>query len=205
MKTEVLEATDPKALKRAKKVLRSGGLVAFPTDTVYGLGADVLNPEAVAQLYRVKGRGEEKAIPVLAAGNEDLAKVAQPFPEMAARLAERFWPGPLTLVVWRLEELPPEVSPYETIAVRVPDHELALALLEASGPLAVTSANPTGRTSPLSAMDVLATLGGSLDLLLDGGEAPGGIPSTVVDCTKDEPYVLRAGPISARDIIAALN
>jgi L-threonylcarbamoyladenylate synthase len=205
VKTEVLEATDPKALEQAQKVLRRGGLVAFPTDTVYGLGANVLDPEAVSLLYRVKGRGEEKAIPVLAAGIEDLAKVAKPLPEMAARLADRFWPGPLTLVVWRLEELPPEVSPYETVGVRVPDHELALALLEATGPLAVTSANPAGRTSPLSAMDVLATLGGALDLLLDGGEAPGGKPSTVVDCTKDEPYVLRAGPISARDILAALS
>ncbi len=205
MKTEVLEISDPKALKRAKQVLRGGGLVAFPTDTVYGLGAAVLNPEAVSRLYHVKGRAEEKAIAVLAAGEKGLKKVAKPLPEMATRLAERFWPGPLTLVVWRKEELPKEVSPYETVAVRVPNHELALALLEACGPLAVTSANRAGKVSPLSAMDVLSTLGGSFDLLLDGGPAPGGVPSTVVDCTQDAPYVLRAGPISAKDIIAALS
>ena len=205
MKTEVLLATEAEVLERAQQVLAGGGLVAFPTDTVYGLGAEVLNREAVARLYRVKGRTEEKAIPVLAAGGEALQMVAKPLPAMAERLAERFWPGPLTLVVWRLPELPPEVSPYDTVAVRVPDHELALALLEASGPLAVTSANRTGAPSSLSAIDVLATLGGAFDLLLDGGEAPGGMPSTVVDCTQDEPYVLRAGPISADDILAALK
>ena len=205
MKTEVLLATEAEILERAQQVLDGGGLVAFPTDTVYGLGAEVLNREAVARLYRVKGRTEEKAIPVLAAGGEALQMVAKPLPAMAERLAERFWPGPLTLVVWRLPELPPEVSPYDTVAVRVPDHELALALLEASGPLAVTSANRTGAPSSLSAIDVLATLGGAFDLLLDGGQAPGGMPSTVVDCTQDEPYVLRAGPISADDILAALK
>ena len=205
MKTEVLLAVDPEALERALQVLRDGGLAAFPTDTIYGLGADVLNRKAVARLYQVKGRTEEKAIPVLAAGSEALQRVAKPLPAMAERLAECFWPGPLTLVVWRVPELPPEVSPFETVAVRVPDHEIALALLEASGPLAVTSANRAGCPSSLSAIDVLATLGGAFNLLLDGGEAPGGVASTVVDCTQDEPYVLRAGPISAEDVIAALK
>ena len=205
MKTEILDSKDPGALRRARQVLRSGGLVAFPTDTVYGLGCEVLNAEAVSRLYHVKGRPEEKAIPVLASGTKALSQVAKPFPEIARRLAKRFWPGPLTLVVWRLPELPPELSRYETVAVRVPDHELALALLKKVGPLAVTSANRAGKADSVTAIDVLATLGGTFDLLLDGGEAPGGMPSTVVDCTQAEPYVLRAGPTSADDIIAALK
>lgn len=205
MKTEVLPAADPGALKRAQQVLRSGGLVAFPTDTVYGLGAQVLNRKAVARLYAVKGRDEEKAIPVLAASVDAAGKVARPLPAMARRLAERFWPGPLTLIVWRMPDLPPEVSPYETVAVRVPDHELALALLRASGPLAVTSANRTGKPSSLSAEDVLATLGGNFELLLDAGPSPGGLPSTIVDCTGDEPRILRPGPISSEDILAVLD
>jgi L-threonylcarbamoyladenylate synthase len=205
MKTEVLSAADPAALNRAQQVLSDGGLVAFPTDTVYGLGADVLNRTAVAKLFEVKGRSEEKAIPVLAASDGDLVNVAQPLPAMAMRLAERFWPGPLTLVVKRMPDLPLELSPYDTVAVRVPDHDLALALLRATGPLAVTSANRSDRPSSLSAEEVLATLGGRFDLLLDGGATPGGTPSTVVDCTQGEPQILRAGPISAEMILAVLN
>jgi L-threonylcarbamoyladenylate synthase len=205
MKTEVLSAADPAALNRAQQVLSDGGLVAFPTDTVYGLGADVLNRTAVAKLFEVKGRSEEKAIPVLAASDGDLVNVAQPLPAMAMRLAERFWPGPLTLVVKRMPDLPLELSPYDTVAVRVPDHDLVLALLRATGPLAVTSANRSDRPSSLSAEEVLATLGGRFDLLLDGGATPGGTPSTVVDCTQGEPQILRAGPISAEMILAVLN
>jgi L-threonylcarbamoyladenylate synthase len=205
MMTDVLQATHPQALERAQQVLRRGGLIAFPTDTVYGLGAEVLNAEAVSRLYRVKGRTQEKAIPVLAANKEDVLKVAQSLPEMARRLADRFWPGPLTLVVLRLAELPQELSVYETVGVRIPDHEMTLELLEATGPLAVTSANLAGDPSSLSAADVLAALDGEIDLLLDGGLAPGGMPSTVVDCTQDQPQVLRPGPISAEDIAAALE
>jgi L-threonylcarbamoyladenylate synthase len=205
MKTETIPAVDPRTLRRAQRVLREGGLVAFPTDTVYGLGAEVLNREAVAKLYVVKGRAEEKAIPVLAASANDLSTVTRPFPAMAACLAERFWPGPLTMVVERMPDLPPELSPYDTVAVRVPDHDIALALLRATGPLAVTSANRSNGPSSLSAEEVLAALGGAFDLLLDGGSTPGGTPSTVVDCTQDGPQILRAGPISTEDIIAALG
>jgi tRNA threonylcarbamoyl adenosine modification protein (Sua5/YciO/YrdC/YwlC family) len=205
MRTEVISAADPAALTLAQQVLSDGGLVAFPTDTVYGLGADVLNRAAVSKLYAVKGRSEEKAIPVLAASKGDLAQVAQPLPAMVVRLAERFWPGPLTLVVRRMPDLPPELSPYDTVAVRVPDHDLALALLRTAGPLAVTSANRSGGPSSMSAEEVLATLGGRFDLLLDGGSTPGGTPSTVVDCTQGELRILRAGPISEEDVIAALD
>jgi L-threonylcarbamoyladenylate synthase len=204
MRTDIVAATDPGAVKAARRVLERGGLVAFPTDTVYGLGAAVLNREAVARLYSVKGRAAEKAIPVLAASAEALHTVVQPMPATAAKLAERFWPGPLTLVVARRPELPPDISPYDTVAVRVPGHAVALALLDAAGPLAVTSANRAGGPDSRSAIDVLATLGGAFDLLLDGGKSPGGSPSTVVDCTGEEPRILREGPITAEDIAAAL-
>jgi L-threonylcarbamoyladenylate synthase len=204
MKTVVMPATDPDALMRAQQILREGGLVAFPTDTVYGLGAGVLNQNAVARLYVVKDRAEEKAIPVLAASVEDVGLVAKPLPAMAKRLAERFWPGPLTLVVWRLPDLSPQVSPYETVAVRVPDHDIALALLKAAGPLAVTSANRADGPSSLSAGEVMSALGGTFDLLLDGGSSPGGLPSTIVDCTQDAPRILRSGPIPGEVIKAAL-
>jgi L-threonylcarbamoyladenylate synthase len=199
-----LAADHPQALNRAHEVLRAGGLVAFPTDTVYGLGAEIGNPGAVAQLNQIKGRVEAKAIPVLAAGVDDLRHVAKPLPAMALRLAERFWPGPLTLVVWRLPALPREISPFDTVGVRIPDHVMTLALLNQAGPLAVSSANRAGGTNPLSPAEVLAALGGTFELLLDGGLAPGGIPSTVVDCTQEAPFVLRQGPISAEAITEAV-
>ncbi len=205
MKTEVLAADLPQALIRAQEVLRAGGLVAFPTDTVYGLGAEIGNAEAVAQLNRIKGRKESKAIPVLAAHVVDLRQVTKPLPDMAKLLAARFWPGPLTLVVWRSPDLIPEVSPFETVGVRIPDHPLTLAFLAQTGPLAVTSANRTGSPDPLSAADVLAELNGAFDLLLDGGLAPGGMASSVVDCTQEEPRLLRRGPISNEAIMEALS
>ncbi len=205
MKTEVLAADLPQALIRAQEVLRAGGLVAFPTDTVYGLGAEIGNAEAVAQLNRIKGRMESKAIPVLAAHVVDLRQVTKPLPDMAKLLATRFWPGPLTLVVWRSPDLIPEVSPFETVGVRIPDHPLTLAFLAQTGPLAVTSANRTGSPDPLSAADVLAELNGAFDLLLDGGLAPGGMASSVVDCTQEEPRLLRRGPISNEAIMEALS
>jgi L-threonylcarbamoyladenylate synthase len=204
LKTEVMPADHPRALIRAQEVLRGGGLIAFPTDTVYGLGAEIGIAEAVAQLNRIKGRMESKAIPVLAAHADDLRQVAKPLPGMAIRLIDRFWPGPLTLVVWRLPELSRQVSPFETVGVRVPDHAFTLALLAQTGPLAVTSANRAGGSDPLSAEDVLAVLGGTFDLLLDGGPAPGGMASSVVDCTQEEPRLLRRGPISAESITEAL-
>ena len=205
MKTEVLAADLPQALIKAQEVLRAGGLIAFPTDTVYGLGAEIGNAEAVAQLHRIKGRMESKAIPVLAAHVVDLRQVAKPLPDMVKRLAARFWPGPLTLVVWRSPDLIPEVSPFETVGVRIPDHPLTLALLAQTGPLAVTSANRTGGPDPLSAADVLAELSGAFDLLLDGGLAPGGIASSVVECTQEEPRLLRRGPISIEAVMEALS
>ncbi|MBI4769820.1 MAG: threonylcarbamoyl-AMP synthase [Chloroflexi bacterium] len=204
MKTEVLPASHPGAIRHAADVLRYGGLVAFPTDTVYGVGAPAFDEVTVSRLYTIKGRSTDKAIAVLLASADDLPRVTAGLNPMAQRLARAFWPGPLTLVVARHPDLPQEVSHDQTVGVRVPDHPTALALLAATGPLAVTSANRSGEKNPLSAADVLAGLRNRFDLLLDGGRTPGGAPSTVVDCLGSAPRILRSGPISEEQLLAAL-
>jgi L-threonylcarbamoyladenylate synthase len=205
MKIGILLAQDPGTHSRALAVLQRGGLVAFPTDTVYGLGALAFNSAAVRRIYAAKDRSVEKAISVLIADPADLVKVTLEVPQVAVRLASRFWPGPLTLVVEKHPDLPETVSAGTTIGVRVPDHPVALALLRSAGPMAVTSANLSGRSSPSTAQEVFAQLGGRIELILDGGKTPGGIPSTVVDCTGTEPRILRPGPVSKEEIWAFLG
>jgi L-threonylcarbamoyladenylate synthase len=205
MKTEVLSASDPGALRHAADVLRHHGIVAFPTDTVYGVGALAFKAEAVQRLYVVKGRATDKAIAVLVARNSELSRVAKDLTPAARRLAQKYWPGPLTLVVPKHPALPDAVSALPTVGVRLPDHPVARKLLELAGPLAVTSANRSGEPNALSAEDVLAQLSGRIDLLLDGGRAPGGVPSTVVDCAGAVPVILRSGPIGAAEIEAAIS
>ena len=204
MITQRHAADAPDAVQRALRILQAGGLVAFPTDTVYGLGAPAFDAAGIERLFAIKGREQTKAIAVLIAEPGDLDKVARDVSEQALRLAERFWPGPLTLVLPRHTSLPGLLSPNDTIGVRVPDHDVARSLLTAAGPLAVTSANLAGGANTRSADEVLAQLGGRIELVLDGGQTPGEQPSTVVDLTGAEPQVLRAGPISEAEITAAL-
>ncbi len=205
MQTRLVRSDAAGALDRALAVLRAGGLVAFPTDTVYGLGALAFDGEAIRSIYSAKGRDPEKAIPILLADAAGLDLVADGVPPMARRLAQTFWPGALTLVVNKSPRLPDAVSTSDTVGVRVPDHSVARLLLSAAGPMAVTSANASGEVSPSTATDVLAQLNGRIHLILDGGRAPGGVPSTVVDCTRGEPVVLRPGPVSIEDIRRALT
>jgi L-threonylcarbamoyladenylate synthase len=205
VKTEILPAQEPGTFVQALAVLQGGGLVAFPTDTVYGVGALVFNGAAVGSIYTAKARPVEKAIPVLLGYQVDLAKVTLNVPDAAARLAARFWPGPLTLVVPKHPDLPDSVSITSTVGVRVPDHAVARELLLAAGPMAVTSANLSGQPNPSTAQEVLAQLGGRIALIIDGGKTPGGVPSTVVDCTGTEPRILRAGPILENEIRAVLR
>ena len=200
MKTEVLLATAPHSITSALEVLLSGGLVAFPTDTVYGLGALAFHAKAVESIYTAKERPVEKAIPVLLGDTEDLARVAEQIPMFAARLIACFWPGPLTILVPKIASLPPVVSATSTVGVRVPDHEVARALLRLAGPMAVTSANRSSQPSPTTAQGVLDQLDGRIALIMDGGTTPGGVPSTLVDCSSDEIKVLREGPLS-RDVL----
>lgn len=204
MNTVVLEAAPQENVRRAAALLSEGGLVAFPTDTVYGLGADAFNRAAVLRIYAAKGRPSNKAIAVLLPSAADIDQVAGRISPEALRLAERFWPGPLTLVVPKNPRVP-DVVAGATVGVRVPDHAVALALLDLSGPLAATSANLSGKVSPVTAGEVLQQLGGRLELVLDGGSSPGGLASTVVDCTQSELVVLRPGPLSREDLLDALR
>jgi L-threonylcarbamoyladenylate synthase len=191
---------------RAVALLRGGELVAFPTDTVYGVGAVVWHPAAVHKLYEAKLRPGDKAIPVLLADPADLTLVAGDLPAAALRLAEKFWPGPLTLIVPRARAVPDEVTAGgDTLAVRAPDHDLARALICAAGaPLATTSANLSGRPSPITAQDVAAQLAGRIAMILDGGPCPGGLPSTIVDLCGASPTILRPGPVTLEQILATL-
>lgn len=202
MKTEIVPASE---IRSALTILRSGGLVAFPTDTVYGVGSLAFDQQAIESIYLAKSRPVEKAIPVLIGDLPDLEKVSDNIPDMALRLAARFWPGPLTCVIPKNQILPAAISATPTVAVRIPDHVDARALLRAAGPLAVTSANISGRASPVTAQEVYEQLNGRIPLILDGGVTPGGVPSTLVDCTAESPVILREGPVSMQDLLAALN
>ena len=193
------------AVRQALQVLGDGGLIAFPTDTVYGLAASAFSAQGIDYLFQAKGRQTDKAIAVLIARPPDLDQITLNMPANARLLAERFWPGPLTLVVPRHPNLPKNISPLPTIGVRMPDHPVALAILLASGPLAVTSANLSGFPSPTNAAQIQQQLNGRVDLIVDGGETFGGSPSTVVDCTGSELKVLRAGPITQAELDQALD
>ncbi|MGH2535935.1 MAG: L-threonylcarbamoyladenylate synthase [Candidatus Promineifilaceae bacterium] len=197
----LLPAGEPGALEAAAALLRAGGLVAFPTDTLYGLGASLAHPAAIARLYRVKQRPADKAIPVLLAEAAGLSLVAAAVPAGARRLMARFWPGPLTLVLPKRADLPAVLSPNRGVAVRVPDHDLARRLLAAAGgAVATTSANLSGRPAATSAGQVLAALGPQVAAVLDGGPVRIGQASTVVDFTAGRPRILRTGPLSAEEL-----
>lgn len=204
MITQILPGAAPEAFGQAVHTLQQGGILAMPTDTVYGIAALLTNAEAIERLYAVKGREHTKAIAVLIGSSQQLAQVAQDPTPAALRLAECFWPGALTLVVPRHPSLPANLSQTDTVGVRMPDHALALQLLLTCGPLAVTSANLSGQPDALTAPEVLAQLGGRIEAILDGGSTPGAVPSTVVDTIVSPPRVLRAGPISEAQIMATV-
>jgi len=205
MKTEILAGEHAVAIRHAADVLNHGGLVAFPTDTVYGLAAIPFHSEMVEGLFAVKGRVNTKAIAVLVGDIAQVERVAIKMTGTPLCLAERFWPGPLTLVVPGKEDLPDILSQDHSVGVRMPDHPLALALLREVGPLAVTSANLSGQENATTAQEVLAQLGGRIHLIMDGGRAPGRVPSTVVDCCGPELKLLREGPISLDQLKEALK
>jgi L-threonylcarbamoyladenylate synthase len=201
MKTLYLHASDPEAISQAAALLKQGQLVVFPTETVYGLAAAVNNEEAIAALFRAKGRPDEKGIPVLLADVSALVVVAREVTPVAQGLAERFWPGPLTLILPRRLDLPDNLSANDTVAVRLPDHPVARAIIrEAGGAVAATSANRSGQPPASDASEARAALEGRVAAIVDGGAVPIGLPSTIVDCTSSPPAVLRQGPLSASDL-----
>jgi L-threonylcarbamoyladenylate synthase len=202
MKTERISADHPNVIQHAVDVLRNDGLVAFPTDTVYGLAAPVHNAESIDRLYVVKGRNNTKAIAVLLSDSSQLSQVAVNLNQHTMQAAREFWPGPLTMIVPRHPSLPDILAPLPTVGVRVPDHPIALALLKATGPLAVTSANISGARNTMTASQVMKQLKGRVHMIIDGGRTPGGVPSTVIDCTTPELEILRHGPISLKQLKA---
>jgi L-threonylcarbamoyladenylate synthase len=192
--TERLEAT-PEGIARAAEILRRGRLVAFPTDTVYGVGVAASRADRLEALFALKQRPPEKRIPILVAG---LAQVGAQWvvDDRALRVAERFWPGALTIVL-------PPAADVESQAFRAPDHPVALALIEAAGPILATSANRSGEPETLGADEVLiafATQQGELEAVVDGGAVPGGVASTVLDLTTRPARILRDGPISRDEL-----
>ncbi len=188
-------------LDLAAQLLREHRLVAFPTDTVYGLGILAFDGPTVLELYRVKERPPEKAIPILIADTSDLVQITINVPPMARQLIAHFWPGALTLVLPKHPRVPLEISATGTVAVRMPDLDLTRNLMRLTGPLAVTSANRSSGPNSRTAQAVLDQLGGRIDAIIDGGATPGDVPSTVLDCTQSPPVILREGALA--DEIAA--
>ena len=188
----------PGLMEAAGRILRDGGLVAFPTETVYGLGANALDPDASMKIYAAKGRPSDNPLIVHIARLKSLDAIVRTVPEKAAVLAEAFWPGPLTIILEKSSLVPRSVTGgLDTVAVRMPDHEIALALINAGGGyIAAPSANTSGRPSPTTAAHVRDDLDGRIDMIIDGGSVGIGVESTIVDLTVDVPMVLRPGYIS---------
>lgn len=204
--TQFLPAT-PENIARAAGILRNGGLVAFPTETVYGLGANALDADAVARIFTAKERPSSDPLIVHLSGLDQLPAVARSAPPAAQTLAAAFWPGPLTLVLPKQPQVPPLVtSGLDTVAVRVPDHPVALALLAAAGaPIAAPSANRFGHTSPTTAQHVWHDLHDRIDVILDGGPTPLGVESTVLDASVSPARILRPGGVTAEMIEAVIG
>jgi L-threonylcarbamoyladenylate synthase len=210
-KTEILEIDrlnpQPELISKAAAIIRGGGLVAFPTETVYGLGADATNAQAVRKIFEAKSRPPDNPLIIHVADRRMLDRVAREVSIKAEKLVERFWPGPLTLVMPRAPDLPPDASAgLNTVAVRMPSAPVALHLIRsATTPIAAPSANVSGRPSPTRADHVRQDLDGKIELILDGGATTIGIESTVIDMTVDPPVILRPGWVTSNAIREAIG
>ncbi len=206
MDTKVLKPTNEN-IKIAADILKEGGLVAFPTETVYGLGADAMNAEAVANVYKAKGRPSDNPMIVHISRASDIGQLTPRLSATIVKLIENFWPGPLTLVLKKKEGVPDVTTGgLDTVAVRMPDNEIALKLISEAGcPVAAPSANISGRPSPTKAQHVIDDLSGKIDAVLDGPDCRVGIESTVLDVTGEVPTILRPGIVTAEDVEAVLE
>lgn len=198
METIIEKADDPDAIRTAGEIIRKGGLVAFPTETVYGLGADALNRDASKKIYEAKGRPSDNPLIVHISNMDDLLKIVSEIPPEAEEVAEKFWPGPLTLILKKSSVVPYETTGgLDTVAVRMPSNETARALIDAGGGfIAAPSANTSGRPSPTTARHVQEDLDGAIDMILDGGPVEIGVESTILDLTVDPPAILRPGAVT---------
>lgn len=202
MNTEVISDINEENIERAADAIKNGGLVAFPTETVYGLGGDALNPESSAKIYKAKGRPSDNPLIVHIADWDSLESIVSEIPENARKLAKSFWPGPLTMIFIKSDKVPFETTGgLNTVAVRMPDNKIALELIRKSGGyIAAPSANKSGRPSTTEASHVFEDLNGQIDMILDGGTSTIGLESTIVDLTESIPMILRPGFISIKSL-----
>ena len=186
------------ALKRAGEIIRTGGLVAFPTETVYGLGGDALNPQASRKIYAAKGRPSDNPLIVHVADMDSVSDIVKEIPEAARKLAKVYWPGPLTMIMNKSDKVPYETTGgLKTVAIRMPNNEIALELIrQAGGYIAAPSANTSGRPSPTVARYCVEDLSGKIEMIIDGGQVGIGLESTIVDLTSDKPMILRPGYVT---------
>lgn len=211
MKTQYIlidrKQIDEEAIEKAGAIIRNGGLVAFPTETVYGLGGDGLNADASGKIYAAKGRPSDNPLIIHIAEMSALSRIASYIPDAAYTLANRFWPGPLTMIFKKTDEVPRETTGgLDTVAVRMPSDEVARAFIKAAGGyVAAPSANLSGRPSPTSGAHVLEDMDGRIEMILDGGSSQIGLESTIVDLTSDVPMVLRPGFVSIEMVREALG
>lgn len=191
---------DQEALRQAGEILRTGGLVAFPTETVYGLGGNALNPEASKKIYAAKGRPSDNPLILHIASPEELPPLVRRIPDYARKLMDAFWPGPMTLIFEKSDIVPRETTGgLDTAAIRMPSHPVANAMIREAGvPVAAPSANLSGRPSPTTAQHVQEDLDGRIDMILDGGAVDIGLESTILDVTGEVPVILRPGYISGK-------
>lgn len=204
MKTLIIEKTDGKSLSAAGEIIKKGGIVAFPTETVYGLGANAYDAAAIKKIYKAKGRPSDNPLIVHLASAEDVGKVAREIPDNAKKLIESFAPGPFTLILKKQPSIPDIVTAgLDTVGVRIPKNETARAFINAAGvPIAAPSANISGKPSPTKAEHVIADLDGKADAIICGEDSDIGVESTIIDVTGEVPIILRPGGITKEDIIA---
>lgn len=202
MKTKYLSAADPDAISLTCAALVSGQLVVVPTDTVYGLACQWSNSEAIELLFETKGRPRHLGIPLLLADRHFMTTVGRDVPQMANVLAGKHWPGPMTLVVHASSAIPSNLSPTDTVAIRVPDHKFTRELARAAGgAIAATSANLSGQAPATSAAEALELFDGQVAIIIDDGLSTLGVASTIVDCTSNPPVVLRHGALAADQLM----
>ena len=211
METKVIkidrEHINANDFSEAGEILRNGGLVAFPTETVYGLGGDGLNPNASKKIYAAKGRPSDNPLIVHIAEKEDIEKLAVDIPDIAWKLADRFWPGPMTMILKKADSVPKETTGgLDTVAIRLPSDEIARELIRVSHCfIAAPSANSSGRPSPTKAEHVVEDLSGKIDMIIDGGSCDIGLESSIIDLSGDRPLILRPGFITREDFEAVVN
>ncbi len=193
------------ALGECLESISRGGVIIFPTDTVYGIGCSAFRPKPIKRIFEIKGRDFSKALPILISNFEQITLIAAGIDQRSEKLIKTFWPGALTIILPKHASLPPNLSPHKTVGIRMPNHAWLLDLLKLTGPLAATSANPSGSPEAKNVEEAVKTMGGKIDFIIDGGQSWSNLPSTVVDCQSAEIKILREGPISKAAIFAALN